>query len=465
MRVRVFQMGSRIWNSGVFWLWGFNGLRLSSGLLLLPLLVHQLSDADLGLYYGLLNLLTIVPVLDMGMASSVERNVSYVMGGARQLVAHGLSTPGETHDAPNHRLLWQLLHATRAYYRAISVIFFLLFAGLGTFLLADKIPQTTSPGLSWAAWIIALGTACLEIYAGWWNVFLRGMNQVVVSARIQFLAHSVRLFLGIVLLLAGAGLPSVFIGSAVASLLARHLSRRACQRHLPADSAPANRSEIKSILRILWPSGWRVGVQLSSGYLLTVMLLQLCTERYGLAGYSVYGLSLQVVWIIQGIALVWITVKWPLVGQYRARHDHAALRQVLWSRLWFQAGTYVVLALIAHQLGPALLEWSQTNKQLMPPPWFLALLIAGFFDSQVTFWTTLLSTENRVPSVWPISFTNLVSLVLVFVLLQTTSIGLGAFALGPLLAGALFNYWFWPLAGARNLKTTWLRFMFRRQHG
>jgi len=58
--------------------------------------------------------------------------------------------------------------------------------------------------------------------------------------------------------------------------------------------------------------------------------------------------------------------------------------------------------------------------------------------------------------------TNVLSLVLSLTLIHFTSLGLGALVLGPLLAGSLFNYWYWTLAGARNLQTRWLHFTFSR---
>src|ERR1043166_790155 len=81
---------SRLWSSAVVWSWGMNLLRLASGILLLPLLLRLLPTADLGFYYVLLSLQAIVPLLDFGIAVSVDRSVSYAMGGATQLTAHGL---------------------------------------------------------------------------------------------------------------------------------------------------------------------------------------------------------------------------------------------------------------------------------------------------------------------------------------------------------------------------------------
>jgi len=37
--------------------------------------------------------------------------------------------------------------------------------------------------------------------------------------------------------------------------------------------------------------------------------------------------------------------------------------------------------------------------------------------------------------------------------------GLGGLVLGPLIAGCVFNYWYWPLAGAKTLHTSFWGFL------
>jgi O-antigen/teichoic acid export membrane protein len=49
------QFMKRTYNSAVAWSWVMNGLRLASGVLLLPLLLQYLSEADFGMYFVFLH--------------------------------------------------------------------------------------------------------------------------------------------------------------------------------------------------------------------------------------------------------------------------------------------------------------------------------------------------------------------------------------------------------------------------
>jgi len=448
----------RLYHSAVVWSWAMNGFRLASGLLLLPLLLKVLPTPELGIYYLFLQLFSLLPVVDFGFSVSVGRYVSYAMSGALELKPLGLVTHREG-TGPNLSLLWQLLHTTRRLFQFMSLTALVLMGGIGTWAVSVRIHDTSDPSVTWLAWGITLAAAVLEIYAGWWNVFLRGMNQVLASARISVFAYALKFLLSCVLLASGAGLLAVPVASIFSSALMRLLSRQRCLALLgPAPgSGEAGRVHL---LGILWPTSWRVGLQFMSTYLASHANGIICATVLGLAANATFGLSLQVTMVIQGMASVWTLVKWPIVGQYRAKGDTEGLRQVLWTRIWLQALSYIVMAIAAWFLGPLLLQWLGVDKTLLPGPLFAILLVTGFLDTNFSFWTTLLSMENRIPSLWPTVITNVCSLVIVLVLVTSTDLGLAALVVPPLLMGSLFGYWYWPLRGARSLQTSWLRYTF-----
>ncbi len=451
----------RLRDSAVVWSWLLNGFRLASGLLLLPLLLHRLSEADLGMYYVFLGLVALLPIVDSAFSFNISRSVGFAMGGARQLHAQGLDKePG--HDAPNFPLLWDLLAATRVLYRSLALATLALLGLVGTVIVGWRVGETTSTAVTWWAWALTLLSAGWEIYSGWWNVFLRGMNEVLASSRLAVVAYALRLVIACGLLLGGGGLLSVPIAALLSGFVQRELARRHCLKLLSAVPPPSAKPAMRALLATMWPNCWRVGLQLLSGYLAANVYAVLCLRLFGLGANAQYGLSVQIISLITGMATVWTYVKWPLAAQLRARQDDAGLRRLLWPRVWLQSLTFLALAAIAVVIGQPLLDWWGTDKKVLPTVWLTLLALNGFLDTRICFWTILLATENRVPSLWPTVATNLFSLVLATVLIYSTSLGLGALVLAPLVAGGMFGYWYWPLAGARNLRTTWLRFTFSR---
>ena len=455
---------SRVWRTAVLWSWGFNALRLASVLVILPLLT-RLPNSDFGFYYLLLSIVAVAPLIDFGFSGSVERSVSYAMGGAKQLSAQGLP-PGDFADGkPNFALLWKLVHTARVFYRSLTLLLLVVLGGIGTYIVSGAAPETANPQLAWLAWGVALLNAGFEIYSSWWNVFLRGMNGVVAGSRILCLGYAVKLILSCALLLLGAGVLSIFAAGLVSSALIRSLSRRSARRILPTDTFPLpNRAELIGMLRILWPNSWRVGLQLLSSYVTALIVMLICKAKFNLSGAGQYGFSLNIAALIQAMSSVWVTVKWPMIGQLRSRMDLAGIQRLFWSRVWLETLTFLLLAGAALVVTPFLLKIGGIAKDVLPPPWFAILLLNGFLETQMIIWGTFLTTENKVPTLWPIVLANLISLTLVWFLVEKTNIGLGAFAIAPLIAGSLFNYWFWPREGARNLGSSWFRYMFFPPH-
>src|SRR5260221_7942731 len=211
-------MYKRVFNSAVAWLWVFNFLRLASGLILLPLVLKKFTVPDLGMYYVLLSLSALVPLVDFGFGPTIGRFVGYAMGGATSFQTQGLSKQ-ENSAGPNYALLWQLLFTSRALYRLLVFGLLVVLGAWGTYLVEMRIQETSSVLLTRLAWLVTLLAALFDIYSNWWVVFLRGTNNVLSAARIDVLAMAVRLVFAATLLLSGVGLLSVPIGSLFGSFI------------------------------------------------------------------------------------------------------------------------------------------------------------------------------------------------------------------------------------------------------
>lgn len=443
----------------MLWSWLFSGLRLASGLLLLPLLLTSLSKADLGLYYVFLNLGTLAYLADFGFSLSVERGVSYALGGAASLSAMGVARGG-TGGEPNEALLRTVLRATQRLYRGITVGAALLLGVGGSVVVGLGVREASSPGLAWAAWGVHLVATSLEIYSYYWIAVLRGLNRVTTSARWLVAAYGLKLAVSAVLLVAGAGLLAVPVAGLLAGIVLRAGARRAVRARVPDMGIPGT-GEVRRTLAALWPNSWRLGAQGAAVFATTSSFALICmaVPRLGPEVYAEYGLSVQVMHIALGMAAVWTSVKWPIVAQWRARDDRAAIRALLAPRFRLQVATFVMLAGLAVGLGPWVLEQLGTDKHFLPPPWLLLLAVNALGELNFTFWTTLISTENRIPSAGPLVATHAVGLVAVVTLVWGAGWGVEAFVLVPLLLGGAFNYWWWARVGARTLDATFPRFV------
>jgi hypothetical protein len=453
---------ARAAKTAVLWYWIFNVLRLSSSILLLPLLLGCLSKADLGMYFVLVALTQIVPVLDFGLAPNVQRNVAYAMAGAKELQALGMSeTPGT--GTPNIALLWSLFRAVRSLYRRLAVVGFLILGAVGTWAVSVHVAETTWPAGTWLAWFISLVAVVSEIYLGWWTNFLIGMNQPLSAARFATAGYSLNLLLACILLKTGFGLLSVPIASLVSSLLQRSLNRNATLKIMGKFSDPGDGSDVASLLKTLWPNIWRMGCLLLANYVVANLIVFI--PMFGLAINAEYGLSVRLITAVQTISAIWVYVKWPRIAQLNNLGEVSQMGSILRPRFWLQTLTFFSLSACVLGLGPLLLHRYFPDKQLLPLPWLGLLVLNAFFQMSFTFWTTLLWMQNRIPSFIPTIITQIATLGLLTYLIAGAKMGAVAFILAPLACGAAFNYWFWWSEGARMLRTTVRGFLFRKAEG
>jgi Na+-driven multidrug efflux pump len=185
----------------------------------------------------------------------------------------------------------------------------------------------------------------------------------------------------------------------------------------------------------------------------------LCAGVFGLEASYKYGLSLQIINIATGMAGVWTLVKWPFVGQLITRGDIDGLRRLLWPRIWLQLLTFALLATAAITLGPFLIRFIKSDKEMLPLFWMSLLALNGLLETHCSVWNTLISMWNKLPMLWPMLATHAIGLSLNLVFVHMSNAHPGMLVLGPLLASAALNYWFWPGYGARTLKLSWFEFL------
>ena len=451
----------RVWGTAVFWNWIFNGLRLASGVLLIPLLYRLFSEPDLDMY-ALFSVLTgLLITFDMMFGTTITRNVGYAMRGIMEIQAQGIAALTEKDREPNYTLLGQLLSATQKIYRYLALGILVLLGVGGTLMISPHFDQTSSPGITRLAWGITIISACLELYTGYWFVFLRGLNQVVLSARLSACIYGGRLVIAVALLLSGAGLLAVPIATLLTGVTQRMLARRITLQLMPKEFRLDGRRD-RELIRAIWPNTWRMGLILLSINIMMIGFGKLITWKWGLGAFYPYHFSYQILYTVcMSMAGVWTLVKWPLICQLRALKDNAGVQKIIWPRIWLQILTYLGLSIGFIVAGPPILKWIAPDKELLPRIWLSLLGLYTFLEMQYVFWTTLISTENRIPSLWAAVFTNLATVVVSALLMQFTPLKIGAFIVGPLACGVAFNFWFWPRFGARTLNTTWLVFMTR----
>lgn len=448
---------NKIWNAPTAWYWIYHLLRMGAGVILLPLLNSILSEEDMGMQTLFTSLYYLTAVMELVFGPTFMRMIGYAMGGAKELKGLGLAEANLS-GQPNYPLVGQVIRNAIHVYRLALIPLLLIMTTYGTWVARAGVGETSDPSRTWMAWGILIVAGVLEFYTGVWALVLRSLNEVLLSARLLAVAYLARFATSVILLLLNFDLLSIPIGTLVGALAQWILIAPRALKLLPREALAGPRG---NLFGVIWPTSWRTAIQVLSTYGMATGLAYIVTANYGNAQQAEFGVSYQILGnVIQAMASMWLFVKWPLVSQLRAQRDDARLRFLLRERLWRQALTFIVQFLLLLALGPTVLTWLGIQKNLLPQPllWLMAAWL--FLEMHSGTWTTFLATENRIPSLWPVTIANFISITLAIVLTRGTDWNVGAVIAAPLISGLLFNFWYWPRAGAANIGTTWLKLMF-----
>ena len=115
-------------------IWNYIGtiISMSSGFVLLPLLMFYLTDEELGLWYVYLALSNFALLFEFGFSPTFARNIVYVVSGARRLSVQGCDV-SSVEDGIDWHLLNTVIKASKVIYATIAVAVTLLLATVGTF--------------------------------------------------------------------------------------------------------------------------------------------------------------------------------------------------------------------------------------------------------------------------------------------------------------------------------------------
>lgn len=113
--------------------WNYLGtiVSMSSGFILLPLLMLYLTSEELGLWYVYLALSNFALLFEFGFSPTFARNIVYVVSGARRLTVRGCDV-----DSVEAGIDWHLLNivikASKVIYAIIAVVVTFLLATAGS---------------------------------------------------------------------------------------------------------------------------------------------------------------------------------------------------------------------------------------------------------------------------------------------------------------------------------------------
>ena len=440
-------------NKDVVWGYLAQFLQYGASLLVLPLLLRKLSSAELGVWYVFMTISAFVTMLDMGFTPTLARNVSYVMGGARQLMRSGYAVVDQAAGV-DYGLFKAIIVAARRIFFCIGLLAFFILLIPGSWYISHVTQNQVDLQTVLIAWSIFVVATIVNLYYKYYTPLLQGRGLYAEFYKTSAIANLAFIVVTAILLQTNLGLIGVACGFLVSALISRYLSwhyfydQEFKQRLAKAAQAAVSTLEV---FKILWHNAWRLGLGVVGAFLILRANTLLSSMYLGLATTAAYALTLQVFSVLQSVSTVFFNVQQPKLAQYRLLNHHQLLVNTVKQGLGSSLGLFLLGALGVVCMGTPLIKMMGTHTSLLSIPLLIAISCMVLLELNHSLAAGVIITGNNVPFVKPSLLSGCVIFIMSWIGLKYADQGVGWLIAIQFTVQLAYNNWKWPLVMYKEL--------------
>lgn len=431
-----------------------------TGVIVLPVILHKLSAAEIGMNYVMLSVGALANMADFGFSGQIGRNVTYVLSGA-QKIFRGEIEKIERGGEVNYYLLKTIIDASRFLYRRLSLAVLVLLLSFGTIYMHHVTEGFSNVENALPIWILYSVSVYFNLYFLYYNSLLTGAGKIMEQRLATIYSRIAYIVLCFVLIFSGFGLMSVVVANLVSPFIARYYSyykffTKEMQTQLPKERV--NKVEVKSALSDIWVTAKKSGTNTIGHYIGTQGSTFIAGAYLPLAVTAQWGLLTQLFGVVHGIASNMGISFYPEYCKLRLRGEHekfiqkSSLSIALMLAITFIGGLFIIY------LAPCLLNVIETETELPVKDFMWAYLFYMLILSNAQLFAMMMSSRNVIPSPIAVLTTAAGQLILTILLLMFTNIGIWALLLGPLISGCSYTLWRWTQLELKDMNLTAIKF-------
>ena len=423
-------------------------LSLLGSFLLLPFMMKLFSKEILAIWYIFQSIGAIVSLLDFGFSPTISRNVVYAFSGASSLEKTGVSDYSSSET--NLPLLKKILRTCRILYLFISVVGTLAIAIGGTIYLFYVGAELNYADYLYA-WIIYVTAIFLNMYFGYYSVFLRGVGAVNKGSIATIVSRVCQIVVTIALMYLNLGLIAASIGYLLNGLVYRLMAQYFFYR---TDNLKERLKSCEATItfKVVWHNAWKDGLVSLAAYLSGYFITLICSFFLTLSETTIYSVASQ---FIIGISTIAAAVFSAFQPSLQSSVSLGNKDKVISSFSFALVAYFVLFALgvvgfifVGIPLVRLIRDDYVFNIQFI-----LLFALLELVNKWQSLHCSLVSCYNKIPYVWAHVATSVMSVIAMILVLNFTSLGMYSLIVVPLGCCLLFNAWYWPYYALKTMGT------------
>jgi O-antigen/teichoic acid export membrane protein len=439
-----------IYRKDVVWSYLGQTFQYGSSIIILPLVLLKLNNNDISIWFIFTAITSLVGLLDVGIQPSTSRFVTYIFCGANTLLKSGVSI--SDNSKVNYKLLKSLIYTLKKIYSIIAIISFILLFFPGTWYILKFINSHNSFNEVLTAWGLLLISNVISFYHGYYNSLLQGrgyfvkFNKVIVFSKITFL------FFALLLLFLDMGL----LGISIASLLSNIVNRILAYYYffdsvIQTEFSLISNFKPENIFKTIWYNSQKTGIVAIGVFMLGQFNILISSYYLSSKDVSILGLIFQIFLTLQNFSRIYFNTFIPRFTSLRISNKVSNLisdfkKAMIFSWLSYITGTVLILC-----LGNIFLDFIHSNTKLPSESLILLFGIVYFMEITHGNCALFLSTKNDIPFVKSTIITGLIHMLITYLLLNFSNLGIFTFPISLIFVQILYNAWKWPFEVFKDL--------------
>lgn len=429
-------------------LWSYLGtfFRVSSNILLLPIIIGYLTDSEVGLWYVFASISQFVTLFDFGFAPSFARNIAYIWCGAKTLKRESVdSIKNSDTDWTEFSII---LHTCKYVYLFISLLALLILLTVGSVYII-KVSSVSYLN----AWIIYSAAVFLNLLYSYYTSFLRGVGAIAENNKSAVISKIVQLVLCWLLLELDFGLIGVSLAYLISGIALRLSSKLFFDRFenigekLRGVVIDSLLKKCLDKIKIIWHNSSREGLVSISNYLSSQANTLICSYMIGLSATGSYGVSLQIATLVSTVSSIPFATYQSKMQEYAISNNSQSNKKLFSFAIVSFVIAFVILALGSLLSIPIIHFVKQTF--VMNINLYLLILLQIFLWGYYGLYCSFISSYNSLPYTKTFIISSLVTVVLSVCLVKFTNLGIWALVISPIVV-SLYNVWKWPRYVKKN---------------
>lgn len=445
-----------ITKADLIWNYAATFLKVSSSVLLLPLILNKMPTETVGIWSVFMTLTAFSTILDFGFSSSFTRNVTYTLNGVRNLKKNGFENLTEKSDYIDYGLLKGLIEAMRWFYLRVALVLFILIASIGTFYILTIIRTYQGNREEvYVAWIILCLISTYNLYTMYYDSLLLGKGLIKRSKQIQIVGQCLYLLFAATLIISGYGLIAIVFSQLLSVIVIRYLSYKSFfNKEIRDILSSVQARPVKEIVEAIYPNSIKIGLTSLGGFLVQRSAIVIGSLFISLDKIASYGITMQIVSVISILGLIYSNTYQPEIVKLRVTQSIDTIKELYVKSEIFLILTYLICGILFLTLGNFALELIDSKTELLPLCLIFLALLVSFLESNHSNAGNILLTKNEVPFFKASIISGIVTVILLVLLLKFSKFGIIVLIIAPGIVQGAYQNWKWPKVLINELDLT-----------